>query len=87
MKQRKSVGAILLILIFGALIGSTLGEVIGLVLPAGVVKDFFIKSIKLGFDTGTLDLGVFSITFGFKIKLNIVSILGIALAAHILRWY
>ncbi len=87
MKQRKSVGAVLLILIFGALIGSTLGEVIGLVLPDGVIKDFFIKSIKLGFEAGTLNLEVFSITFGFSIKLNIISILGMALAAHILRWY
>jgi hypothetical protein len=87
MKQKKSVGTVLLILIFGALIGSTLGEVIGKVLPDGVIKDFFVKSIKLGFDAGTLDLEVFTITFGFKIKLNIISILGIALAAHILRWY
>jgi len=87
MKQRKSVGAVLLILIFGALIGSTLGEVIGMVLPDGVIKEFFIKSIKLGFDAGTLDLELISLTFGFRIKLNIISILGIALAAHILRWY
>jgi len=87
MKQKKSLGAVLLILIFGALIGSTLGEVIGLVLPDGVIKDFFIKSINLGFEAGTLNLEVFSITFGFSIKLNIISILGMALAAHILRWY
>jgi hypothetical protein len=87
MKQKKSVGAVLLILIFGALIGSTLGEVIGLILPDGVIRDFFIESIKLGFETGPLDLELIWITFGFKIKLNIISILGIALAAHILRWY
>jgi hypothetical protein len=87
MKKKKSVGAVLLILILGALIGSTFGEVIGLVLPNGVVKDFFLKSIKPGFEAGTLDLIVFRITFGFNIKLNIVSILGIALAAYILRWY
>jgi len=87
MKQKKSVGAVLLILILGAMIGSTLGEVIGLVLPDGVIRDFFIKSIKLGFEAGTLDLELVSITFGFRIKLNIISILGIALAAHILRWY
>jgi hypothetical protein len=87
MKQKKSAGAVLLILVFGALIGSTFGEVIGYILPDGVVKQFFIRSIKPGFDAGTLDLNVFSITFGFRIKLNIVSILGIALAAYILRWY
>ncbi|MCK4271567.1 DUF4321 domain-containing protein [bacterium] len=87
MKQKKSVGTVLLILILGALIGSTFGEVIGLLLPDGVVKDFFLKSIAPGFSPATLDLIVFSITLGFTIKLNIISILGIALAAYILRWY
>jgi hypothetical protein len=87
MKPKKSAGAVLLILIFGALIGSTIGEVIGLLLPDGVVKDFFIKSVRPGLEAGTLDLEVFSITFGFRIKLNIISVLGIALAAYILRWY
>lgn len=87
MKQKKSVGAVLLILILGALIGTTLGEVIGLILPNGVVRDFFLKSITPSFYPGTLDLIVFSITLGFSLKLNIVSILGIALAAYILRWY
>lgn len=87
MKQKKSVGAVLLILILGALIGTTFGEVIGLILPDGVVRQFFVKSIEPGFKPGELDLKVISITFGFQIKLNIVSILGIALAAYILRWY
>lgn len=87
MKKKKSVGAVLLILILGALIGTTFGEVIGLVLPNGVVRDFFIKSIAPGFSPVTLDLIVFRITFGLTIRLNIISILGIALAAYILRWY
>ena len=87
MKQKKSVGAVLLILILGALIGSTFGEVIGLILPNGVIKDLFIKSITPGFSPAKLDLIVFSITFGFSIKMNIVSILGIVLSAYILRWY
>ncbi|RKY87717.1 hypothetical protein DRQ11_05570, partial [candidate division KSB1 bacterium] len=29
----------------------------------------------------------FTITFGFSIKLNVIGIVGIAIAAYILRWY
>jgi hypothetical protein len=87
MKQKKSPGAILLILIFGALIGTTVGEVIGLILPDGVIRDFFIESIERGFEPYPLKLDIINITLGLTIKLNIVSVLGIALAAYILRWY
>jgi hypothetical protein len=87
MKQKKSVGAVLLILVLGALIGSTFGEVLGLILPTGVVRQFFVRSIRPGFEATKLNLEVITITFGFKLKLNIISILGIALAAYILRWY
>jgi len=87
MKQKKSVGAVLLILILGALIGSVFGEVIGLILPDGVVKQFFLRSINPGFKNVELRLLVIYINLTLQIKLNIVSVLGIALAAYILRWY
>ncbi len=87
MKQKKSAGAVLLILILGALIGTIFGEVIGLILPDGVVKDFFIRSIKPGFELKDFNLLVFKFTLVFSLKLNIISVLGVALAAYILRWY
>jgi len=87
MKQKKSVGAVFLILILGALVGTVFGEVIGLILPEGVVKQFFLKSIEPGFENFELKLLVIYINLTLTLKLNIVSVLGIALAAYILRWY
>jgi hypothetical protein len=88
MKPKKSAGAILVVLIIGGLIGSLFSRGIGLVLPEGVVKNFFLWGIHdKGFYVENLDLFVFRITVGLRITLNMASVLGIALAAYILRWY
>lgn len=88
MKPKKSAGAILVVLIIGGLIGSIFSKGIGLVLPEGVVKSFFLWGIEnKGFYMENLDLFVLRITLGLRITLNIASVLGIALSAYILRWY
>ena len=87
MFRKTSVGWIIFAVILGALIGSAIGEVIGLLLPGGVVKDFFLRAIDFGFGPATLDLVLISVTLGFSMKLNIIGVIGIFLAAYILRWY
>jgi len=87
LSRKKSFGYIVLVLFLGAMIGSALGEIIGLILPDGVVKQFFLNSVSGGIEPATLNAVLFSITVGFKIKLNVVGIVGIVIAAYILRWY
>lgn len=84
---KKSIGRVVLIIILGALIGSLLGQLISLILPAGVVKEFFLKSAQLEVGPAPINVGIFSITFGFKIILNIVGLIGIGIAIYFLRWY
>jgi len=84
--RKKSVGFIIFIILIGALIGSALGEVLAFIIPAGVVKDFFLKSITASIGPGTLDLILLKFTLGFAIKLNITGVIGIFIAAYILRW-
>ncbi|RMF64411.1 MAG: DUF4321 domain-containing protein [Calditrichaeota bacterium] len=84
---RKSVGQLVLVVVLGALFGSLLGQLLGLILPAGVVKEFFLRSAEFGFSPTTVSVGFMAVTLGFNIKLNVVGILGVALAAYILRWY
>jgi hypothetical protein len=69
------------------LVGSLLGEVIGHICPDGVVKQFFTKSITPGFMLEEIKLVVLNLTFGIKLKLNIMSILGIVIAVYYFRWY
>jgi hypothetical protein len=85
--NRKSLGFVFLILIIGAIIGTALGELIAYLLPEGVVEQFFLKSATIGFDPFTVNLGIISFTLGFKFILNVIGIVGIAVAAYMLRWY
>jgi hypothetical protein len=84
--RKKNLGYITLIIILGALIGSALGEIIALVLPTGVVKEFFLKSAAASIGPGTLNIIILTITLGFSFKINVIGILGVVIAAYLLRW-
>jgi hypothetical protein len=87
MKRRLSVAFILLAIVLGAIIGSALGEVIGLTMPDGVVKQFFTNTANIGFDPTQINLGIINFTLGFYFRLNVIGVIGIILAAYIFRWY
>lgn len=85
--KRKGAGFILLMLVAGALLGSALGDLTGLVLPGGVVRDFFTNALRPGIDPPlTLNLLWVTLTVGFTLKLNVVALLGVVLMAYLLKW-
>ena len=85
--RRIKFGVLLLIIFLGILIGSALGELIGLILPDGVVKNFFLISVDAGISPTVIDLNLIKFTLGFTFKLNVIGILGIAIATYMLKWY
>ena len=85
--QKRSIAVIFLVLIIGAAIGTILGDVLGMILPEGVVKQFFLQSVSWGVSPVTLDVIVMTITFGLRIKFNISSVLGLAVAYYFLRYF
>ena len=84
--RKKSTAFIIFIVILGALIGTALGEVIGILVPAGVVQDFFLKSASASVGPATLDIILFTLTLGFSFKINVTGVIGILIAAYALRW-
>lgn len=84
--RKKRFGFIVLILLLGGLVGAALGQVLGLILPEGVVKDFFLRSVTFGFSPTTLNLVILTLTLGFTFKINIIGVIGIILLAYLLRW-
>ena len=84
--RKKSATFIIFIIIIGALIGTAIGEVIGILLPQGVVQDFFLKSAKASIGPATLDIILLTITLGFSFKLNVTGVIGVLIAAYALRW-
>ena len=92
---KRSLALIALTLFVGAMAGTLTGELLGWILPEGVVKDFFLTSVTfdlaglVGNESGVivLDLIMFTFKFGLKLKINFSSIIGIAGAYYFLRYF
>ncbi len=84
--RKKSLGWMFVIILLGAFIGSALGEILAFILPQGVVKEFFLRSAVFTLGPTTLDIIILTFTLGFSLKLNVIGVLGIAIAAYFLRW-
>ena len=85
--RRIKFGVLILIIFLGIIIGSAFGELIGLILPDGVVKNFFLISVNTGISPTVIDLNLIKFTLGFTFKLNVIGIIGIAIATYMLKWY
>ncbi|HBN45211.1 MAG TPA: DUF4321 domain-containing protein [Candidatus Marinimicrobia bacterium] len=92
---KRSIALITLTLFVGAMAGTLVGELLGWILPAGVVKDFFLTSVSfdlaglVGNESGVivLDLIMFTLKFGLSLKINFTSIIGLAGAYYFLRYF
>jgi hypothetical protein len=80
--MKRSSGMLFFFMLVGGLLGGVLSEILLLLSPTGFLKDLFIKGFQIGIPTATLDLHLISLTFGFGFKINLLSILGIALGLY-----
>lgn len=71
----------------GILVGSVLGQTIGLFVPEGsTAHQLFVQYESFGFGPTPIDLVAFDVTIGLSIHVNLMSVIGIFLVAQILRW-
>lgn len=94
--KNRDVSLIALGLLTGAIIGGVIGNLMGWMLPEGVVKDFFLTSFDLdigssfaGSESGVIiiDLKIITLKFGLALSLNFTSVIGIATSYYILRFF
>lgn len=87
--RKNNFGILLIFVVIGLLIGSTVSELLAFILPDGTVVEMFFTHpiIQPQFGPATLNLIVASITFGFSLKVNIISIVGIIFSVVLLRRY
>ena len=86
--MRQSLGRVVVVLLLGVLIGAVFSEVIGLFLREGSVPEqLFVRYVSFGPETIVLNLVVLDLTFGFKIHVNLMSVVGVFVASQMLRWY
>jgi hypothetical protein len=85
---KRRIGLVALVFFLGVIVGSVVGEMIGLILPEGnVMRELFVSGKVLKVGPLDLDLIVFTLTFGFSLKVNLISVLGIVVVALLLRMY
>jgi hypothetical protein len=82
----RRLGYLTLVLMMGLILGSAVGEILGHFLPDSPVKTVFALGFTYVFPPFTLNLIVFTLTLGFTVKANVVSVLFVLLLAHLLRW-
>jgi hypothetical protein len=79
----KSAGSTVLMIILGGILGGYVGELLGLIVPNGVLHTIFIQGFTLGFNNPiTLDLRIVVLTFGIKILLNIFGVIGMIVGLY-----
>lgn len=85
--RQKDFRVLFFLIMLGMIVGSAVGEAIGLILPEGVVKDFFLKSVAWGFGPTPVNLVALTFTIGFAFDVNMMAVLGIVFAFYLFRWY
>jgi hypothetical protein len=86
--RRRSLAVVALIMFLGIVVGTAVGEAVGLLMPEGkVVRDVFVNSTDFHVGPLHIDLVVFSFTFGFSLKVNLMSAVGVFVMALVLRWF
>lgn len=70
-----NIGYLLVLILSCAIAGSFLGDLLKPALP-----ELLVHSFNIGVKPFLMDLKVLSITFGFTINMNIMSIIGVAVA-------
>ncbi|MFO7914369.1 MAG: DUF4321 domain-containing protein [Candidatus Krumholzibacteriales bacterium] len=88
MSYKRGIGLVALVFFLGVILGSVVGELIGLIFPEdSVMRQLFVSGSEFHVGPLFFNLIVFTFTFGFSLKVNLVSILGIIVVAFILRFY
>ena len=84
LKENK--GLSIFILIMGLILGSFIGDLLGMVLPDGAVKMVMTTPLKIGFHPISLDLHIFTIILGFMIEINLFGFIGVLILGYSLKW-
>ena len=79
----RNAGSTILMIVLGGILGGYVGELLGLLVPTGILHTIFTQSLPIGFDTPmVLDLRIIILTFGIKILLNVFSVVGMILGLY-----
>jgi hypothetical protein len=83
---RKTPWMFIFFILTGGLLGGVLGEILKAFSSEGTIRDLFLTGFNPGINPPfTLDLRLFTITLGFTIRVNLLTILGMILGIYIYK--
>ena len=86
--MRKSLGTIVVNFLLGMILGGIVSQVLALFLQEGsILHSVLVRGVTWGPTMNTWDLVVVKITFGLELHLTLMSLVGLFVAAQIMRWY
>jgi hypothetical protein len=84
--MRKSPWLLLMFIVLGGLLGGILGEILHVMAPKGTIQNIFSTALTPGINPPlTVDLVLIKITFGFVVKMNLLTFLGIFLGVYLYK--
>ncbi|MDE3019725.1 MAG: DUF4321 domain-containing protein [Nitrospirota bacterium] len=83
--MKKSPWVLLLFILLGGLLGGVLGEILRVIAPQGTIQTLFSKAPHIGIPNLTVDLFLLTFTFGFTLKINLLTILGVFLGIYLYK--
>ena len=87
-QRRRPLALVALILFLGIVVGTVVGEEVGLWLPRDKVsRKVFVNSTDFHVGPVHIDLVVFSFTLGFSLRVNLMSAIGVFVMSLLLKWY
>ena len=89
-EQKRSIAYVFLIIFFGVIMGTIMSQFISMIVPPGVVKEFFLTSYPIGWganDGNWFHSDVIRFKTGLLIDISVVSLLGMAISWYFLRYF
>jgi hypothetical protein len=84
--MRKSIGVLLIFILIGGMLGGIFGEILRVMAPNGAIQTIFAGNFSPGINPPlTIDLVILKLTFGFSIKVSLLSVLGMFLGAYLYK--
>ena len=83
----KRIGVLVIALLVGLLFGNAVGEILGFLIPENsVVVKVLVNALEYEQTPIRLNLIILTLTLGFSLKINLISLVGIAAAWYYVKY-
>ena len=90
MNKNRTLKFVFLVLFFGCIFSTAFSLFVGMLVPDGVVKDFFILTKSFGFGQSAnnwYEFGPIRFKLGFFFDISILSVVGFFISWYLLRYF